>query len=144
MVARNDWQVGAHLSSMSGEDCCRRIAYESEGYETLNVRERADPHPFYGKVENGNGTGGRKASESTDGGGSSGRPSHIGNHEVGESKAKDYVTETWSKTGPGVSLFLSLGRSPQYDDVSLFFPQHPLDPASCSSSYPSYPFLCAM
>ena len=119
---------------MSGEDCRRRIACEPEEYEISNVCDGTDPRPFYERVENEIGIGGRKVSESTDGGDSSGRPCHIGNHEVGESMAKDCGMGAWSKTGPGVALSHSLGRSPQYGGVSLFFPHHPLDPASCSSS----------
>ena len=148
MVAWNDWWTHAHLRSMDGEGCCRRTACElegcdSEGYETLSVGGRSEPRPFYGEVENVNGTDGRKASESIDGGGSFGDPCHVENHEVDESTVKDCGTEIWSMIHPGVSLFLSPARSPQYDDVSVSFRSPPLGPASCSSSCPSCPFPCA-
>ena len=144
MVTWNDWWTHAHLRSMNGEGCCRRIARDSEGYETLDVGDRVDPRPFYGKVENVNVNDGRTASESIDGGGSFGDPCHVGSHEVGESTVKDCGTEIWSKIHSGVSLFLSPARSPQYDDVSVSFHAPPLGPASCSSSCPSCPFPCAM
>lgn len=143
MVAGNDLRADAHLKSMIGEGCYRRIACESEGYETLNVGDRVDPRPFCGEVESVNGIGERKVSESIDGGGWFGDPCHVESHEVGESTAKDYRMETLSKVHPGISLFLSPVRSPQYDDASAFLHAPPLDPASCSSSCPSCPFPCA-
>ena len=102
--------------------------------------DRVGPRPFYGEVENVNGLGCRKGSESI---GSLGDACHIGSHEVGESTVKDCGTETWSKIYPGDSLFLSPGRSPQYDDASPSFHPPLVDPASCSSSCPSCPFPCA-
>ena len=143
MVDRDDWRAGAHLRSTNGEGCCRRIACESEGYESVNAGDTADPGPFYEELESVNGIGGGKASESIHGDGSSGYSYHIGNYEVGESMAKDCGTETWSKSGFGVFLFLSPGCAPQYDDACLSFLHHLLDPASCSSSCPSYPSRCA-
>ena len=143
MVAWNDWRADAHLRSVNGEDCCRRIACEAEVYETLNVSDRVDLRSFYEEVENVNGIGERKASERIDGGGPFGDPCHTGSHEVGESMVRDYRTETWNKIHPGVSLFLSPVRSPQYDDASAFLHDPLLDPASCSSSCPSCPSLCA-